>query len=235
MRKSVVLAVLLAGVLGGSVGAANPFSDVSSSDWAYQAVADLSDEGIVDGYPDGTFRGQKNVTRYELAQITARLMAKEDEYTTSQRVVIEKLAYALADELDNMGVRVSNLESRVGNVIWSGDARMRMMQGYDRDGKKDSAFDGRMRIRAHAEVNDSTYVEGRLRTDMDFMHTGEEDNSTDTYMDNLYVQHTFGDSTRLKLGKFDEFSGQTGLFYDGQVRGLEASYTVNDNLQFTAG
>ena len=57
MRKSVVLAVLLAGVLGGSVGAANPFSDVSSSDWAYQAVSELSDEGIVDGYPDGTFRG----------------------------------------------------------------------------------------------------------------------------------------------------------------------------------
>ena len=92
MRKSVVLAVLLAGVLGGSVGAANPFSDVSSSDWAYQAVADLSDEGIVDGYPDGTFRGQKNVTRYELAQIVARLMAKEDEYSTSQRAIIEKLA-----------------------------------------------------------------------------------------------------------------------------------------------
>lgn len=235
MRKSVVLAVLLAGVLGGSVGAANPFSDVSSSDWAYQAVADLSDEGIVDGYPDGTFRGQKNVTRYELAQIVARLMAKEDEYSTSQRAIIEKLAYAFADELDGMGVRVSNLESRIGNVLWSGDARMRMVQGYDGDGKKDSAFDGRMRIRAHAEVNDSTYVEGRLRTDMDFMHTGEEDNGMDTYMDNLYVQHTFGDSTRLKLGKFDEFSGQTGLFYDGQVQGLEGSYTVNDNLQFTAG
>ena len=235
MRKSVVLAVLLAGVLGGSVGAANPFSDVSSSDWAYQAVADLSDEGIVDGYPDGTFRGQKNVTRYELAQIVARLMAKEDEYSTSQRAIIEKLAYALADELDTMGVRVSTLESRIGNVLWSGDARMRMVQGYDREGKKDSAFDGRMRIRAHAEVNDSTYVEGRLRTDMDFMHTGEDDNSTDTYMDNLYVRHTFGDSTSLKLGKFDEFSGQTGLFYDGQVRGLEASYTANDNLQFTAG
>ena len=235
MRKSVVLAVLLAGVLGGSVGAANPFSDVSSSDWAYQAVSELSDEGIVDGYPDGTFRGQKNVTRYELAQIVARLMAKEDEYSTSQRAIIEKLAYALADELDTMGVRGSTLESRIGNVLWSGDARMRMMQGYDREGKKDSAFDGRMRIRAHAEVNDSTYVEGRLRTDIDFMHTGEDDNSTDTYMDNLYVQHTFGDSTSLKLGKFDKFSGQTGLFYDGQVRGLEASYTANDNLQLTAG
>lgn len=72
-----------------------------------------------------------------------------------------------------------------------------------------------MHIRAHAEVNDSTYVEGCLRTDMDFMHTGEDDNSTNTYMDNLYVQHTFGNNTSLKLGKFDKFSGQNGLFYDG--------------------
>ena len=92
-----------------------------------------------------------------------------------------------------------------------------------------------MRIRAHAEVNDSTYVEGCLRTDMDFMHTGEDDNSTNTYMDNLYVQHTFGNNTSLKLGKFDKFSGQNGLFYDGQVRGLEASYIANDDLQLTAG
>lgn len=71
------------------------------------------------------------MTRYELAQIVARLMAKEDEYSTSQRAIIEKLACALADELDNMGVRVSTLESRIGNVRWSGDARMRMVQGYD--------------------------------------------------------------------------------------------------------
>lgn len=235
MKKGAVLGGLLDGVIGGAAGAANPFADVSPSDWAYQAVSELSDEGIVDGYPDGTFRGQKNMTRYELAQIVARLIAKEDEYSTSQCAIIEKLAYALADELDTMGVRVSTLESRIGNVRWFGDARMCMVQGYDWDGKKDSAFDGRMRIRVHAEVSDSTYVEGRLRTDIDFMHTGEDDNSTDTYMDNLYVQHTFGNNTSLKLGKFDKFSGQTGLFYDGQVRGLEASYIANDKLQLTAG
>ena len=61
-----------------TASAANPFTDVSSDDWAYQAVASLSDEGVIDGYPDGTFRGDKHVTRYEIAQIVARLMAKED-------------------------------------------------------------------------------------------------------------------------------------------------------------
>lgn len=92
---------------GASAFAANPFSDVSTSDWAYQAVADLSEQGIVEGYPNGTFEGQKNITRYEMAQIIARMMAKEDQYNAEQRATIDKLAAEYADELDSLGVRVS--------------------------------------------------------------------------------------------------------------------------------
>ena len=67
-----------------NVSAANPFADVDTSSWAYQAVSQLSDQGVVDGYPDGTFKGDKNVSRYELAQIIARLMAKEESLNDSQ-------------------------------------------------------------------------------------------------------------------------------------------------------
>lgn len=66
MKKILALAALAA-LSGISAHAANPFSDVSTSDWAYQAVVDLSDQGIVEGYPDGTFKGEKNITRYEMA------------------------------------------------------------------------------------------------------------------------------------------------------------------------
>ena len=48
--------------------AANPFSDVTPDSWAYQAVSQLANAGIVNGYPDGTFKGQNNITRYEMAQ-----------------------------------------------------------------------------------------------------------------------------------------------------------------------
>lgn len=64
--------------LGISVSAANPFSDVTPNDWAYQAVVDLSEQGVVVGYPDGTFRGERNITRFEMAQIIARMLANED-------------------------------------------------------------------------------------------------------------------------------------------------------------
>ena len=89
MKKILAMAAVAALAAGASAYAANPFADVSTSDWAYQAVADLSDQGIVEGYPDGTFKGQTNITRYEMAQIIARLMAKEDQYNAEQRATID--------------------------------------------------------------------------------------------------------------------------------------------------
>ena len=235
MKKILAIAAVAALTAGVSAYAANPFSDVSTSDWAYQAVSQLSDQGIVEGYPDGTFRGQRNITRYELAQIIARLMANEDQFNAEQRATIDKLAGEYADELDNLGVRVSNLEAKVGNISWSGDARMKWAQGYKDNGSTKDKFDGRMRINAHAQVNDSTYVEGLLRTDMDFKNDKDSKDDTDTYMQRLYVHHDFGDHFGVNVGKYAEFFGQTGMFFDSDVKGAEMTYTANDAFSLTAG
>ena len=74
------------------------------------------------------------MTRYELAQVIARLMAREDQLNAEQKATLEKLAGEYADELANLGVRVSNLEKKVGNISWFGDARMRWKEkGYNTD------------------------------------------------------------------------------------------------------
>lgn len=232
MKKILAIAAVAALTAGVSAYAANPFSDVSTSDWAYQAVSQLSDQGIVEGYPDGTFRGQRNITRYELAQIIARLMANEDQFNAEQRATIDKLAGEYADELDNLGVRVSNLEAKVGNISWSGDARMKWAQGYGDNGNAEDSYDGRMRINAHAQVNDSTYVDGLLRTDMDFKKDNDSDN---TYMQRLYVHHDFGSHVGVNIGKYAEFFGQTGMFFDSDLKGAELTYTANDAFSLTAG
>lgn len=236
MKKILAIAAVAALTAGVSAYAANPFSDVSTSDWAYQAVSQLSDQGIVEGYPDGTFRGQRNITRYELAQIIARLMANEDQFNAEQRATIDKLAGEYADELDNLGVRVSNLEAKVGNISWSGDARMKWAQSYS-DGNAEDGFDGRMRINAHAQVNDSTYVEGLLRSDMDFKDYNDkgEKNNENTYMQRLYVHHDFGSHVGVNIGKYAETFGQTGMFYDSDLKGAELTYTANDAFSLTAG
>ncbi|WP_302157423.1 S-layer homology domain-containing protein [uncultured Dialister sp.] len=220
MKKILALAAAAALTAGVSAYAANPFSDVSTDDWAYQAVSDLSDQGVVEGYPDGTFKGERNITRYELAQIIARLMAKEDQLNAEQRATLDKLAGEYADELANLGVRVSNLEKKVGNISWSGNARMRFNQSYDEKGDATDKWDGRMKIIAKGQVNDSTVVTGRLRYDMNFK---DADDPNHVYMEELKVNHQFGDNLSVTLGRQDVFLGQTGIQFDDEFDGAVAT------------
>ena len=223
MKKILAIAAAAALTAGVSAFAANPFSDVSTDDWAYQAVSDLSDQGVVEGYPDGTFKGERNITRYELAQIIARLMAKEDQLNAEQRATLDKLAGEYADELANLGVRVSNLEKKVGNIYWSGDARMRYK---DNSAKAADTWDGRMRINVKGQVNDTTTINGRLTYNMNF-----KDNTKDSgvYMDVLNAKHQFGDFA-VTLGRYannfgNEYSWRFGDPHD--FDGAELSYAKN--------
>ena len=231
MKKILAIAAAAALTAGVSAFAANPFSDVTPDDWAYQAVSDLSDQGVVEGYPDGTFKGERNVTRYEIAQIVARLMAKEDQLNGEQQATLNKLAGEYADELANLGVRVSNLEKKVGNIYWSGDARMRYQdKALDKD-----VWTGRMRINVKGQVNDSTYVQGRLTTNMDFQKAGTDESKT--YMDTLFVNHGFGKNVNVKLGRYaNNFGDQGGWLYgdSNNFDGAEISYS-NGKLWLATG
>ena len=219
MKKILALAAVAALTAGVSAYAANPFSDVTSDDWAYQAVSDLSAQGVVEGYPDGTFKGERNMTRYELAQIVARLMAKEDQLNAEQQATLDKLAGEYADELANLGVRVSNLEKKVGNISWAGDAKMM----YTDNAKKtaNDTYKGRIRLNVKGQVNDATYVQGRIVINMYFKDAGTDDGNTT--MDRLFVNHSFGDKTSVVLGRQD-LTVFSGLEYDDAFDGAKLAY-----------
>ena len=226
MKKMLAMAAAAALAAGASVSAANPFSDVNPSDWAYQAVADLSEQGIVEGYPNGTFEGQKNITRYEMAQIIARLMAKEDQYNAEQRATIDKLAAEYADELDSLGVRVSNLEKKVGNISWSGDARM---QYQDHGDSGEDSWGARARINVSGQVNDKVTVEGRLVAESDLKGNdayvdGADDGNV--IMDRVHVVYTPSDAFFIDMGRTGVGLSQTGIFMDedGIFDGITAGY-----------
>ena len=230
MKKILAIAAAAALTAGVSAFAANPFSDVSTDDWAYQAVSDLSDQGVVEGYPDGTFKGERNITRYELAQIIARLMAKEDQLNAEQRATLDKLAGEYADELANLGVRVSNLEKKVGNLYWSGDARMRYT---DFSAKKADRWDGRMRINVKGQVNDSTYVQGQFVNNFNF----KDSETSDTSMAQIYANHNFGKDFSVRLGRQPiSFGDQGGWLYNALegYDGIQAAYN-HDKLSLTTG
>ena len=237
MKKILALAAVAALTAGVSAYAANPFSDVTADDWAYQAVSDLSAQGVVEGYPDGTFKGERNMTRYELAQIVARLMAKEDQLNAEQQATLDKLAGEYADELANLGVRVSNLEKKVGNIYWSGDARMRYQKqdnNVDKYGKKTGdSWNGRMRINVKGQVNESTYVNGKMAYDMDF----KKDDAKDVYMQQLFVNHNFGKDVAVRLGRQPIVFGNQGGWLYGNSNGYDGAQVAYNNgkLALTTG
>ena len=224
MKKILALAAVAALTAGVSAYAANPFSDVTPDDWAFQAVSDLSAQGVVEGYPDGSFKGERNMTRYELAQIIARLMAKEDQLNAEQQATLDKLAGEYADELANLGVRVANLEKKVGNISWSGDARMQYQHALNDDGKAKDAdvWSGRMRINVEGQVNDQVTVNGRFVNEMDF----KDGDSSDTSMDRINAKWTPNDATYVTIGRQGVALDVTGTFWDedGVFDGVAAGW-----------
>ena len=79
MKKTAVTALtaaLVVGTVSTTFAAANPFSDVPANHWAYKSVTDLAAKGVIEGMGDGTYQGTRSITRYEMAQMVAKALAK---------------------------------------------------------------------------------------------------------------------------------------------------------------
>ena len=186
--------------------AANPFVDVPSDSWAYKSVVELADAGIIQGVDGEHFQGQRNITRYEAAEMVAKAMAHMDKASVEQRALINKLADEFADELNNLGVRVSTLENRVGNVKLTGDARFRYR--YQKNNKEnDKSWDYRIRLRANAQVNDRTKVTYGISSDYhSFADNGAAEDENDILTDIAKVDYNFGGkSWNLSVGRTDRY------------------------------
>ena len=110
-----VLAVVAIVAFAAPAFAANPFMDVPAGHWAYDAVAQLAAKGVVSGYPDGAFKGAQPATRYEMASVVARALAKVDAEKASKQdlEMLKKLVMEFKDELDALGVKVDKIDKRV--------------------------------------------------------------------------------------------------------------------------
>ena len=221
MKKQFATMLAATAVLGVTTAfAANPFSDVTPDSWAYQAVSQLAQAGIVNGYPDGTFKGQNNITRYEMAQMVAKAMANQDRANAEQQAMINRLADEFSNELNNLGVRVARLEDRVGNVKVTGDARLRYR---DAEHEK-SKFDARAHLQFNAKVNDRTDAVVRVASKNFELGDSRMGSNVGVSVDRAYVNHKFGERVSLKAGRFGQVAGG-GLAFDGTF----------DGVQFNAG
>ena len=229
MKKQLAAIFAATAVLGVTTAfAANPFSDVTPDSWAYQAVSQLANAGIVNGYPDGTFKGQNNITRYEMAQMVAKAMANQDRANAEQQAMINRLADEFSNELNNLGVRVARLEDRVGNVKVTGDARLR----YKDAEHAKSKFDARARVQFNAKVNDRTDAVVRLASGNFELGNSQNGGNSNATIDRAYVNHKFGERVSLKAGRFNQVIGG-GLAFDGTFDGAQLN-VGNDKIMAQA-
>ena len=219
MKKSLVLAMAMALGVTASAYAANPFSDVPAGHWAYDAVNKLAAEGVVDGYPDGTYGGDKLMTRYEMAQIVAKAMAKGAN--------VDKLAAEFADELDSLGVRVANLEKKADNVKITGQIRA-SYRDVDGDSK---SHEGRLRTRlfVNGAINEDWTYTGRFENSQ--YYTGDKGaaGDDDVKLNWAYVTGKVG-GAKVMAGRQD-FKLHSGSVLDATVDGAIVSY--GDKVKLT--
>lgn len=240
--KTKVLAALVATMAVGATCAfaANPFVDVPTDSWAYKSVVELADAGIIQGVDGSYFQGDRNITRYEAAEMTAKAMAHMDKASVEQRALINKLADEYADELNSLGVRVSNLENKVGNVKLTGDARIRYRyQNGNKAKENDNSWDYRVRLRANAQVNDRTKVTYGISSNAYIFGTNGKASAdgNDTYTDMAKVDYNFGGSNwNLSVGRTDAYvlGDKVGYQYGDVFDRAELTYK-NDNFKAIAG
>ena len=212
MKKSLVLAMAMALGVTASAYAANPFSDVPAGHWAYDAVNELAAAGVVEGYGDGTYAGDKLITRYEMAQIVAKAMAKGAD--------CDKLAAEFASELDTLGVRVAALEKKADNLKITGQIRYEWAQNENKAGKKTTSTNRlRTRLFLNGKINEDWSYGARVQNDQKFDNAAGDD---ELKMNRAWING--------KLGGIAVVAGRQGmalaegLVYDDSMDGVKLSY-----------
>ena len=216
MKKSLVLAMAMALGVTASAYAANPFSDVPAGHWAYDSISKLAAAGVIEGYGDDTFRGDRLMTRYEMAQIVAKAMAKGAN--------VDKLAAEFADELDALGVRVAALEKKSDNVKITGQVRWNYGSSHsDANKKYNGASYGhslRTRLNINGTVNDTWNYAAVLENRQNLMNnTGDE-------LTRFTVANLNGrlGGVKVTAGRMYHTVTPLGDIYDEKMDGIEISY-----------
>ena len=237
MKKSFVsllTTALVTGAAATAFAAANPFSDVPADHWAYDAVSQLAADGVINGYGDGTYRGDRNITRYEMAQLIAKAMAKSD-VSAKNKALIDKLAAEFSDELNNLGVRVAKLEKHADMVKWTGELRYRYWsrraEQVNGSTVKNNTDQLQFRLFPTAEVNDHWQIKARMTASNNM----KSDSSSNVALTYAFAEGNYK-NFNMKFGKMPFYSlADDGLIMDDFFSGVQATYGKNVKLRLEGG
>ena len=259
-KKTLVSAVLAATIMGTtsvSLAAENMFSDVPLDHWAYDAIAKLAEDGIIEGYGDTGFGGDKAITRYEMAQLVAKAQANQENARAVDKAAIEKLQQEfdseLKGEVQNLRKDVDDLKSRMG---WYGDARIRYMGNKDMAANDKAGSSGersrveqRLRLGFWANPAKNLTVDGRLKYEDNAWEkkggwsTGNEafnswDNSYNNHgnmtLDKLSLNWENA-GTKASIGRTEVSLGQGLLWWENPIDGAYVKHQFGDKVSAMIG
>lgn len=240
MKKMFVsgLAVALAaGANTVALAGANPFEDVPVGHWAYDAVAQLAKDGVVEGYGDGTYVGETAITRYEMAQMVARAMTKSGLRHTD-KAMTDRLAAEFRDELSRLGVRVANLENKADNVKYSGYLRYTWQnKRLDKRPKHGNTNELRLRLYMDGEINENWSAHGRLEyiSDMKSAKNTQSGSQKNFVVNRIYVEGQYK-NINIKYGKLPYYTMvDDGMIFDDDLAGMQVEYGKKVKTKFIGG
>lgn len=193
---SLAAAMALTAVMGGTAMAAEgSLADVPKDHWSYEAVNQLVKDGIIEGMPDGTYAGDRAISRYEMAVIVARATDKLEQANIADRALIEKMQSEYDSELKTIKDDVADLKDKVGKLNFYGFMRAQ----YDHDDKDTKGVD---------RSNDRTYLD--LRADYKV-------NDNWTVKTQVETHHRYSDDGSYNTG-FSKYSQKTWSGHDGNIK-----------------
>lgn len=247
MKKKILgmaAALMLLGAAPGAEAADNPFGDVPQAHWAYDAVAQLAKDGVIEGYGDGTYIGENAISRYEMAQMTARAMTRSG-LKHSDKALVEKLAAEFGDELTQLGVRVKRLESKTDNVKFRGSVRyvwrnVRHGKGHPENAVHSNFNDLRLILWSNMRINDNWTAKARMQYVSDLKNARNITGADDTArMDRVYAEGRYNRGQLLiRLGKFDyESQIDDGMMFggDNSISGGQVVFGKEVKVSLMAG
>ena len=216
---------------------ANPFADVPASHWAYDSLMKLASEGIIEGYGDGTFLGNRNVTRYEMAQMIARALAKDPQ--GASKVELDKLAAEFRDELDSLGMRIDDLERNADKVKFTGgigyEYQHTRIDGGVEDGLGFNDF--KIELYPEAELNEHWTAKAKLEayTNINYKYAEPDEDEGELSLERVFVEGDYN-NFNIQLGRLPVLSeNDDNMIIDSEASGAQLIFGDKYKFKIFAG